>query len=924
VANDLEFTIGASAAGLRKELDGLRSEMRELAKAANAAAGGGKGFDAMSSQIRGAVSSLGGLLGSLAGLATVMKAVATADEFALMTARLKLATASTDELARAQVELFDVAQRTRTDLGGVVDLYTKIANATKDAGVGQETILQVVETIQQLAQVSGAAGPAAEAALQQLGQGLASGTLRGEELNSVLEQTPALADAIAKGMGITRGELRKYGEEGKITAEQVIKALQSQRDAVAAQFAQLPMTVGQAFTQLRNSATLLIGVFDQTAGATGGLATAISELALWLSSDEVIGSIVEFAAAWGDAFGAIVQDVRDAVGIIREATQDIVGTGEDAVQLLSRAFLELPTNIRTAVRIATTIFAGMVDRFLADARLLKEAFAAIFTDDTIEAAVARRNAKVKASMAAVKSQVDDILGEREKALASAKATGAAAVAGRAAGRAKTSATSTGKFKTSPDKDADKKAADAAAAARRAQLDAEEKLLADSAKRQTSLLDQLYSDGKLAMADYYRSREGIELAALDRSIEIARAQVAAAKPGADKIKAAAEVELLERQRADITQRTSRELAADQKKLDAELSAAKIQQLENEGRSAEAARLRLEQQYADLLRQLEAEGNTAGVDLIRGLIDTGAAKARFDELRALAERELDALDRKRAAIENRVNLGQITPEQGRQESAAAGADAATRLAPVNAELQGMAATLKDPALLQSAEAVGAAIKKIGDEAQTPIQKLRVELVAALDDMGASLARNTANAGIDALSNFFVSLGDSSTSAGERIKSFVASFAASMAQIAARALATFLVLQALDAIYPGLGQTTAASMSVGANVKHSGGMAGQGTRRQVHPALFAGAPRFHAGSGVLGLKAGEVPAILQEGERVQSRAEVAASNKGQGGGGYRIVNVMDPALVSGYLESAAGERAVLNVISRNPGAVSQSIGR
>jgi hypothetical protein len=114
------------------------------------------------------------------------------------------------------------------------------------------------------------------------------------------------------------------------------------------------------------------------------------------------------------------------------------------------------------------------------------------------------------------------------------------------------------------------------------------------------------------------------------------------------------------------------------------------------------------------------------------------------------------------------------------------------------------------------------------------------------------------------------------------------------------------------------------VGANVKHSGGMAGHGTRRQVNPLVFAGAPRFHDGSGVLGLKAGEIPAILQEGERVQSRQELAASGQQQGGAGYRIVNVMDPSLVEGYLQSAAGERTVLNVISRNPGRVSQMIGR
>jgi len=151
-------------------------------------------------------------------------------------------------------------------------------------------------------------------------------------------------------------------------------------------------------------------------------------------------------------------------------------------------------------------------------------------------------------------------------------------------------------------------------------------------------------------------------------------------------------------------------------------------------------------------------------------------------------------------------------------------------------------------------------------------------------------------------------------------VRGFVQSMAQLAARALATYLVLQMLDAVYPGAGQAAAAAMSVGARVKHGGGSAGHGMVRQVDPALFAAAPRFHGGSGVLGLKAGEIPAILQEGERVQSRAEVAASRQGGAGTGTRVVNVLDPSLAGDYLESAAGEKVIMNVIGRNPGAIRQ----
>ena len=86
---------------------------------------------------------------------------------------------------------------------------------------------RLTETVSKAVAISGASAQAADAALVQFGQALASGTLRGEELNSVMEQTPALAKAIAQGMGITVGQLRSVAAEGKITSQEIVKALRN-------------------------------------------------------------------------------------------------------------------------------------------------------------------------------------------------------------------------------------------------------------------------------------------------------------------------------------------------------------------------------------------------------------------------------------------------------------------------------------------------------------------------------------------------------------------------------------------------------------------------------------------------------------------------------------------------------------------------
>lgn len=107
------------------------------------------------------------------------------------------------------------------------------------------------------------------------------------------------------------------------------------------------------------------------------------------------------------------------------------------------------------------------------------------------------------------------------------------------------------------------------------------------------------------------------------------------------------------------------------------------------------------------------------------------------------------------------------------------------------------------------------------------------------------------------------------------------------------------------------------------HTGGVVGRGGRPgRVNPLLFAGALRYHGG-GIAGLKPDEVPAILQKGEEVLTANDERHRDNGgldsPGGGGTRILNILDPDLAKNYMESAAGEKVILNHIRNNAGAVS-----
>ncbi|MDP9919820.1 tape measure domain-containing protein [Variovorax boronicumulans] len=224
-------------------------------------------------QLAGAA--LGGqLLSGMAG--DVAK---TADEFANLTARIKLTVGDGDALKTALAGVFEVAERTGTAFSTVGDLMTKLAAAGKSIGVSNQQALALTESIAQATQLSGASAEAANAAITQFVQGLQSGVLRGDEFNSVMEQTPRLARALADGLSVTTGELRKLAEAGTLTSQTVIGALQGQGAALRAEFEQLPPTIGRALTNLSSAWTQYIGEADKATGTSAAVAGALNTLA---------------------------------------------------------------------------------------------------------------------------------------------------------------------------------------------------------------------------------------------------------------------------------------------------------------------------------------------------------------------------------------------------------------------------------------------------------------------------------------------------------------------------------------------------------------------------------------------------------------------------------------------------------------------
>ncbi|MDC4272584.1 tape measure protein [Acinetobacter baumannii] len=219
------------------------------------------------------------LAGYMAGLVTVSSAISKMDTYTGLQNRLKLVTNNQVELNKATEDTFRIAQKTYSAWDSVLQVYQRFSDNAKTLNLTMDDTARLTETVSKAVAISGASAEAADAALVQFGQALASGTLRGEELNSVMEQTPALAKAIAKGMGITVGELRSVAAEGKITSQEIVKALKNVQNDVDALFAKTDITIGQSLTLLNNEITKFVGEAGKGSGAAQVLAGSVQTLA---------------------------------------------------------------------------------------------------------------------------------------------------------------------------------------------------------------------------------------------------------------------------------------------------------------------------------------------------------------------------------------------------------------------------------------------------------------------------------------------------------------------------------------------------------------------------------------------------------------------------------------------------------------------
>jgi len=413
--------------GLKRAITSAERSLGELsntAKTSGAKAAAGiaevrAGMSAFGEQVNRAKTQLLAFLTINWAGGKVQEIVQIADAWNMMSARLKLATAGQREYVTAQKELFAIAQRIGVPIQETATLYGKLQQAVRMLGGEQQDALSITESISQALRLSGASATEAQSSLLQFGQALASGVLRGEEFNSVVENSPRLAQALADGLNVPIGRLRKLAEEGRLTADVVVNALMSQKDKLASEYAQLPQTVSQSFERLRNAFAQWVSKVDESTGFTKKLAEALTFLAenldtvmqwlkriaeVWLAV-LIYRLIPALITAWQTA-GAAAVTAATATSAAWATANLSVSAAVASVGLLKTAFAVLGAflvgwEIGTwlsekfeIVRKAGIFMVEMLVKGIEQLRYRWEVFAAVFTSDTIAEATKRHEQRL--------------------------------------------------------------------------------------------------------------------------------------------------------------------------------------------------------------------------------------------------------------------------------------------------------------------------------------------------------------------------------------------------------------------------------------------------------------------------------------------------------------------------------------------------
>lgn len=315
----------------------IRDYINNLNRAGNSARNGansnrlyGNSAANAARQTSGLVSELRSLAGAYLGIQGVRALTGLSDSMTSITARLDMMNdglQTTEELNRM---IYESAQRVGASYQQTASFISKIGILAGDAFQSSEQTVTFAEQLNKIMALSGTTSAEASGAITQLTQALASGVLRGDELNSVMEQLPMVQNVIADYMGVSKGAVRDLAAEGLITADVVKNAVLNAADYINAKFENMPVTWGRVWNRMQNAAIWalqpVLNAVNWLANNLSIIGPIVAGLAASFVVFQVAANSTKIAAAVTAAYKFVVDLLKFSYAVLTKQTTVLTAT----------------------------------------------------------------------------------------------------------------------------------------------------------------------------------------------------------------------------------------------------------------------------------------------------------------------------------------------------------------------------------------------------------------------------------------------------------------------------------------------------------------------------------------------------------------------------------------------------------------------
>ena len=303
----LEYNITADNSEFKKALDEARQKSEKTFKASE------KSAKQFAKTVKGEMLGVAGVIGTALSLNELKK---YSDSWISVENRIKSTGIALEKVKSTQIDLLNLANRSRAGLSETAELYQKIGMNAEKLNISEEKRLRLTETINKGFAVSGATGASKAGAIMQIGQGLGD-SFSSEELNSVFDSSLTLTKALFEEFSVDSTKaLKKLAAEGEVTAERVANAWLNASTQIDEEFARSRGTISDSLTVLDNNFTAFIGNLDGASGASKVLSGLILTLADNL--DEIASVLlITTGAVAGFYAPAVLAGITQTIALIR-------------------------------------------------------------------------------------------------------------------------------------------------------------------------------------------------------------------------------------------------------------------------------------------------------------------------------------------------------------------------------------------------------------------------------------------------------------------------------------------------------------------------------------------------------------------------------------------------------------------------------